>query len=123
VKNKEETTFAKKINQKAVKIVSWLAGSWWGVIFHTVWFAVWLIYHFDINILTLAVSLEAIFMGIFLLMASNEAEIARDKRAAAARRRSADIVDRLLDLETKIEKQQQQILKLLTEKNQEKSPL
>ena len=63
----------------------------------------------------MSVSLEAIFIGIFLLMANSEAEAERDRREYAAQRRSGDIIDKLLDLETKIEKQQQQILKILTD--------
>ncbi len=107
--------FFQKISNTIIKTTKWLAGSWWGVILHAAWFTVWLAKDFDINILTLAVSLEAIFIGIFLLMASEEAEIKRDRREAAAQKRATDIIERILDLEHKIEKQQQQILKLLTE--------
>jgi len=106
----------KKFSKITIRITKWLAGSWWGVILHAAWFSIWLIYDFDINILTLAVSLEAIFIGIFLLMASDEAEIARDRREAAAQKRATDIIESIFDLEHKIEKQQQQILKLLTER-------
>ncbi len=107
--------FHQKIPRMAVRIIAWLAGSWWGVILHALWFGVWLTYHFSINLLTLAVSLEAIFLGIFLLMASNQAEIERDRREAAAQKRSQEIVDKILDIGVKIDRQQQQILKLLTD--------
>ncbi len=104
-----------RLPKQAVRIIAWLAGSWWGVILHALWFGIWLTYHFSINLLTLAVSLEAIFLGIFLLMASNQAEIERDKREAAAQRRSQEIIDNLLDMGVKLQRQQQQILKMLSE--------
>ncbi len=104
-----------KVPQMAVQIIAWLAGSWWGVILHALWFGIWLTYHFNIDLLTLAVSLEAIFLGIFLLMASNQAEIERDRREAAAQKRSQEIVDKILDIGVKLDRQQQQILKLLTD--------
>jgi len=63
---------------KATKAIAWFIGSWWGVFAHTAWFAVWLILDFNIERLTLIVSLEAIFIGIFLLMYSNKAEMKRD---------------------------------------------
>ncbi|MFH1601336.1 MAG: hypothetical protein ABIB61_00025 [Candidatus Shapirobacteria bacterium] len=113
---KTKTDPVKKINKTFLKIISWLVGSWWGVLLHAAWFGFWLTYDFNLNILTMAVSLEAIFIGIFLLMSSSEAEAERDRREYAAQRRSGDIIDRLLDMETKIEKQQQQILKILSDK-------
>jgi len=114
-KKKKKAGPVRKVNKAVLKFVSWLIGSWWGVILHAVWFGVWLVYDFNLNILTMSVSLEAIFIGIFLLMASSEAEAERDRREYAAQRRSGDIVDKLLDLETKVAKQQQQILKILTD--------
>ncbi len=105
----------KKVPKLAVRIIAWLAGSWWGVILHAVWFGIWLTYHFSINLLTLAVSLEAIFLGIFLLMASNQAEIERDRREAAAQKRSQEIVDKILDIGFKLDRQQQQVLKIVSE--------
>jgi len=36
------------------------------VIFHIVWFILWFAFHLDINLLTLIVSLEAIFITLFL---------------------------------------------------------
>ena len=109
----------KKSSSIVTKIIKWVAGSWWGVALHTTWFAFWLISDFNLNILTMAVSLEAIFIGIFLLIASNESEASRDRREIAAQKRGNDIIEKILDLEHRIEKQQQQILKILVD-NQEK---
>lgn len=71
-----------------MKFISWFVGSWAGVLFHALWFAVWLNFNFSIDMLTLSVSLEAIFIGIFLLMASNDAEVAR--AAKETRQRAKD---------------------------------
>lgn len=107
----------KTFPNKLVKLAKHLLGSWWGILFHTTWFIIWLVYDFNISVLALAASLESIFIGIFLLMWSNEEEALRDKKEAAAQKRNSDIIQKIYDLEHKIERQQQQILKLLTEKN------
>ena len=114
--NKKKTEPVRKVNKAILKIITWLLGSWWGVILHAAWFGGWLIYDFNLNILTMSVSLEAIFIGIFLLMVGNEAEAERDRREYAAQKRNGDIIYKILYLETKVEKQQQQILLILTEK-------
>ncbi len=72
----------KKTIDKLTDILAWFLGSWWAVVLHTVWFTIWLTFNFNIDTLTLFVSLEAIFIGIFLLMASNRAELQRDKLQA-----------------------------------------
>jgi len=72
------TRLINKFTDKA----SWFLGSWWAVVLHTIWFTVWIIFNFDINTLTLYVSLEAIFIGIFLLMSANRAEQQRDRLQA-----------------------------------------
>lgn len=79
----------KHIFQKRItRFISWLLGSWAGVLFHAAWFGIWLHFNFSLDMLTLSVSLEAIFIGIFLLMASNEAEASRE--AKEARQRAKD---------------------------------
>jgi len=46
------------------------------VYIHIVWFAVWLgLFHLDINLLTMIVSLEAIFLAVFVLISQNRAAI------------------------------------------------
>jgi uncharacterized membrane protein len=65
---------------KATKVIAWFMGSWWGVFAHTAWFIGWILSGANIDNLTLWVSLEAIFIGIFLLMAGNKAEEERDRR-------------------------------------------
>ena len=73
-------------------VIARFFGSWWGVVFHTAWFAVWLVFNFNLETLTLWVSLEAIFIGIFLLMASTRAEVERDKKEAAEQLRQRKMI-------------------------------
>lgn len=71
---------------KLTDVISAFLGSWWAVVIHTLWFSVWLGFNFDVNLLTFSVSLEAIFIGIFLLMASNRTEEARGRKEERLRR-------------------------------------
>ena len=82
----------KTLAEKFTTSVARFLGSWWAVIFHTFWFAIWLIFNFNLEILTLWVSLEAIFIGIFLLMAANKAEVERDRREAEERLRQRKMI-------------------------------
>lgn len=76
-------------------------GSWWGVFTHTAWFTIWLIFDFSLERLTFWVSLEAIFIGIFLLMSANKAEVERDRREARERAKEMQQVQRDVELDTK----------------------
>src|SRR5258708_37803742 len=52
----------------AADTVASFAGSWLFVGLHVVWFGAWLLLRLDINLLTLIVALEAIFLATFVLM-------------------------------------------------------
>lgn len=60
----------------AEKLAKWF-GSTAFIIFHAVWFSLWIVLHYlldfdsDWSILTLTVSLEAIFLSLFILRAEN----------------------------------------------------
>ncbi len=75
----------KGVVDKISDFIAWFLGSWWAVVIHALWFTAWLMLHFNVNILTLSVSLEAIFIGIFLLIAANKAEVQRDLRESRLR--------------------------------------
>lgn len=66
--------------KKIIDVVVWFLGSWWGVIFHTIWFILWFVFDLPVHILTNIVSLEAIYIGIFLLMYTNEQDALREKK-------------------------------------------
>ena len=103
---------AKKIGDKFTDFISWFLGSWLGVIFHTTWFISWLLLDFDINILTFSVSLEAIFIGIFLLMSGNKAEIKRDLRESRQRAEDRKRLEQDIKLDEKADRQLTEIKRL-----------
>lgn len=70
----------KSLLHKITNFIAWLLGSWIGVLLHTIWFGSWIYFDLPMEKLTLTVSLEAIYIGIFLLMAANEAEAAREAK-------------------------------------------
>ena len=114
MKKKTKTFFS-----QATGWISWFLGSWLAVVFHTLWFAVWLVLDFDLNLLTLSVSLEAIFIGIFLLMASNKAEIARDEREARRQQADRERVEHDIKLDEKADRQLTEIKRVQKELHQD----
>ena len=87
----------KELNDlKRIKIVdsmnSWV-GSWSFLFFHAVWFILWLVFHWDINMLTMVVSLEAIILMILLLMAQNRQSLKDDLRDEADYRADINSLD------------------------------
>lgn len=68
------------------RLADWLSlwtGSWPSVTLHTVWFVAWWYLHLDVDLLTLIVSLEAIYLCVFLLMSGNR-QSDRDRHHAEA---------------------------------------
>jgi len=119
--NKQITKIPKKTKtmiEKFTDVISNFLGSWWAVIFHTIWFSIWLAFSFDINILTFSVSLEAIFIGIFLLMASNRAGIERDKRQARLRKRDRQRLEADIKLDERADRQLIEIKRIEKDMNQ-----
>lgn len=102
----------KTLLEKTTDFVSWFLGSWWAVIFHTAWFTIWLVMNFDINVLTFSVSLEAIFIGIFLLMAANKAEYIRDLRESKQRIKDRKRLEADIKLDEKADRQLTEIKRL-----------
>lgn len=91
------------VGEWAADSITAAAGSWPFVIVHVAWFAVWLALHLDINLLTLIVSLEAIFLATFVLMSQNrgaakdrtrdDVEAAEVDELATMNRRQLQILD------------------------------
>jgi uncharacterized membrane protein len=59
------------LSDRLADIITGFVGSWLFVGIHVGWFVLWLWLHLDINLLTLIVSLEAIFLSTFVLMSQN----------------------------------------------------
>jgi len=109
----------KSLLGRITDFISWFLGSWWAVVFHTAWFTFWLLLNFDINVLTFSVSLEAIFIGIFLLMSANKAEVLRDKREVRQRARDRERLEADIKLDQKADHQLTEIKRLQKELHQE----
>jgi len=109
---------AKKINSlldKITEIISIFIGSWTGVLFHIIWFFLWLVYGLDINLLTLIVSLEAIFICVFLLMAANKEESQRHLTLAKESKQNQQRMDFIIKLDQKADRQLTEIKRLQKE--------
>lgn len=119
IKPKKISKKTKSTLEKITDLIAWFLGSWWGVIFHTAWFSLWLVLDFNINLLTFSVSLEAIFIGIFLLMASNKAEVKRDLRELRQRRRDAKRLEHDIKLDEKADRQLTEIKRMQKEVHEE----
>src|SRR5258708_12433898 len=59
---------ARTPGELAADLITAFAGSWPFVLLHVVWFTAWLLLRLDINLLTLIVSLEAIFLAPFVFI-------------------------------------------------------
>lgn len=64
----------KKASYKIAEKISDFAGSMTFVYLHTIWFALWFVFKLDINLLTLIVSLEAIYLSTFIMITQNRQE-------------------------------------------------
>ncbi len=116
----------KKLNSlldNVTQIISIFIGSWTGVLFHIIWFFLWLINRLDINLLTLIVSLEAIFICIFLLMAANKEESQRRLTLTKQKKRNDQRMDFDIKLDQKADRQLTEIKRLQKELHAEVSQL
>ena len=77
---------AASLQNRLADAITAFAGSMWFVYIHVVWFVVWLEYEpfrdvFPYGLLTMIVSLEAIFLATFVMISQNRAD---EKRQALA---------------------------------------
>ena len=106
---------ATRILDRFTEFVSIFIGSWTGVLFHTIWFTLWLVLKLDIQMLTLIVSLEAIFICVFLLMAANKEESQRLLTSAREGKQRQDQMDFDIKLDQKADRQLTEIKRLQKE--------
>ena len=82
----------KTFPQKLTKIIVWFFGSWAGVIIHTFIFLAWFIFKWDLELLLVAVSLEAIYIGMFILMAENAESLVKERQEKSRREYQMKII-------------------------------
>jgi uncharacterized membrane protein len=78
---------ATSIQNRIADTITALAGTMWFVYLHIAWFVLWLIFEpfgdgFPFGLLTMIVSLEAIFLSTFVMISQNRADQKRELLAA-----------------------------------------
>ena len=61
-------------SDKIAGLIAKFAGTMFFVYLHVVWFILWFFLKLDINLLTLVVSLEAIFLSAFIMINQNQTD-------------------------------------------------
>jgi uncharacterized membrane protein len=76
---------AKSVQNRIADTITQFAGSMLFVYVHIVWFAVWIVFRvekYPFGLLTMIVSLEAIFLSTFVMISQNRADAKREVLAA-----------------------------------------
>ncbi len=75
-KSREHIYLPTNLGEKASDVITSFVGSWTFVLIHAAWFILWIVSRiepFPYGLLTLLVSLEAIFLSTFVMMSQNRA--------------------------------------------------
>jgi uncharacterized membrane protein len=89
---------AASVQNRIADAITRFAGSMAFVYFHVLWFAVWIIFGIEgypFGLLTMIVSLEAIFLSTFVMISQNRADF---KRQAAADLQLIELSNQILEL-------------------------
>jgi len=92
VKHREEAESARSRQERIADWITWFSGNLPFVYFHAVWFTLWIVANlglfglppfdpFPYGLLTMIVSLEAIFLSTFVLVSQNRQALLADRRA------------------------------------------
>jgi uncharacterized membrane protein len=88
----EERALARRtVSDRIGDTIATQAGRMWFIVFHIVWFAVWLAWNinphgkhtfdpYPFALMTMIVSLESIFLSLFILMSQNRTGLQADQR-------------------------------------------
>ncbi|MBU0576307.1 DUF1003 domain-containing protein [Patescibacteria group bacterium] len=77
---------------KATIVLVRMFGSWTSILIHTLFFGSWIYFHPNLELLLVMVSLEAIYIGILILMAANIEAKQRDHANKRQHQRDMAIV-------------------------------
>lgn len=119
----QKDAMSRSIGDRIADFVADFVGSWPFVLLHVVWFSVWIVFQiesFPFGLLTMIVSLEAIFLTTLVLMSENRQE-QRDRTQAEAdyetNLKAKEEIEELQERLARIEDDKlSQILKLLEER-------
>ncbi len=76
-----------------------LIGSWFSVFLHTLFFAAWFYFGLKLELLLVIVSLEAIYLGIFILMAENVETMQKEEIRAKQRENDLAVVKKDVEVD------------------------
>ena len=71
---------AESVQNRVADAITDFAGSMWFVYLHILWFGSWIVFrveHYPYGLLTMIVSLEAIFLSTFVMISQNRADAKR----------------------------------------------
>ena len=71
---------ARSVQNRIADVITRFAGSMWFVYLHIAWFSIWIalrVEHYPYGLLTMIVSLEAIFLSTFVMISQNRQDHAR----------------------------------------------
>ncbi len=111
MKQKNKKSFFDLLAEK----IAWFMGSWWGVAAHIAWWATWFIFGLDFLTLTLWLSIEAIWIGIFILMVQNRAERERAELMSFYNKSEMETLERDVKLDEKFDRRQLEIVREIRE--------
>jgi uncharacterized membrane protein len=90
---REETARRRTVQARLADVITWFSGKMMFVYIHIVWFGAWILINagllppfqpfdpFPYGLLTMIVSLEAIFLSTFVLISQNRLSVEADRRA------------------------------------------
>lgn len=85
-------------------------GTWWSILAHTIIFVFLLLAH-DMLLFTTLASMEAIYIGIFILMAANREETLKMKQNQAMRKSDRALVYKDVNITTEMSLEVEEIKK------------
>ena len=92
-----------------IKIIYLLFGSWWSVIGHSILFITILVLFKDMLLFTTFVSIEAIYYGIFILMAASREENLKAEKEKIERSKDRRLVKEDVHITNNVMKEVEQI--------------
>lgn len=127
----EERSLFREIHSAEGKLADWVtgfSGSIYFVYFHVVWFTLWILVNhgfirpylnpfdtFPYGLLTMAVSLEAIFLSTFILIAQNRQELVEEYRELEEEKEEMEQEEEVEDIQKDLDDIKSAI-KLISEK-------
>lgn len=88
----QQAALKRSFLSKATVVLVRIFGSWLSVLVHSIFFASWLLIGENLELLLVIVSLEAIYIGIFILMAENAETAERDHIQELKRQQDMKVV-------------------------------